>query len=260
MVIRFRKQTLIRLILCISMSLFCLASMTPAASAQGPRARRVCATSDSVEPATVLREHDEIWLVSSRHLNHADCAVDQLRCSRFDGLQWQQESAANLLTEHRAAAEKRTVIYIHGNRTDLNWAKSRGLGVYRSLFADADGHRRRAANRVGLANDHDCRFIREYKQNLDRSRLHGRIVGSLLGELRKSSDSIGLIGYSMGDPGSGKCPGNVPAEPQNEAALMQIALIAPVFHYDWPCQPSSLDVVASQIDNLTVVNNSPIER
>ncbi|MBB3210190.1 dienelactone hydrolase [Rhodopirellula rubra] len=77
------------------------------------------------------RANDEIWLVSSRHLRSRGGSVEHLDVRRrVDGSRWQSESPHSLLGSDPTGWNRPVVIFVHGNRWDLNTAIRRGLQGY----------------------------------------------------------------------------------------------------------------------------------
>lgn len=80
---------------------------------------------------------DEIWLVSARDVQQPDCGPSnfhELKCSLLHGGEFVPTELSSLATAHQQEQAKSTIIYVHGNRTDLQYAKSRALQTYEILF------------------------------------------------------------------------------------------------------------------------------
>ncbi len=86
-------------------------------------------------PANVC-DLDELWIISSRNLPDCQACVDTSRlvCERWINGNWQCASLSQLTTLHKTDCSKETVIYAHGNRTDEEDARFRGIEVYHNLF------------------------------------------------------------------------------------------------------------------------------
>lgn len=75
-----------------------------------------------------IRPQDEIWLVSGR--SDDGC----LSCERMVDSGWKPDAIVNLATAHDTKTEKSTVVYVHGNQTNDEYARARGLQLYQKLF------------------------------------------------------------------------------------------------------------------------------
>ena len=76
-----------------------------------------------------VRAQDEIWLVSAR--NGEQC---ELTSRKLVNGQWVAASMAELAQSHAMDKQKTSLVYVHGNRTDEVFARSRGLQFYENLF------------------------------------------------------------------------------------------------------------------------------
>ena len=78
-----------------------------------------------------IRPQDEIWLVSARQDAQCDLTAQKL----IDG-QWVAASMAELTQAHVEDQQKTSLVYVHGNRTNEVYARSRGLQFYENIFND----------------------------------------------------------------------------------------------------------------------------
>ena len=77
-----------------------------------------------------ISAQDEIWLVSARQQqNRCELTLQRL----IDG-QWVPASMTDLTDAHAVDQQRSSVIYVHGNRTDDQFARSRGLQFYENVF------------------------------------------------------------------------------------------------------------------------------
>ena len=76
-----------------------------------------------------VRAQDEIWLVSARDIDQCELSFERLS----DG-KWLSASMAELIQSHSTDPQKASLIYVHGNRTDDAYARSRGLQFYENMF------------------------------------------------------------------------------------------------------------------------------
>lgn len=90
-----------------------------------------------------VRAEDEIWLVSTRQLCQRACpetgsTLQQAEVAqRIDG-QWFPSTAETLLEVINNDQERWNLLFIHGNRTDLQWANLRGEETYEALISGAE--------------------------------------------------------------------------------------------------------------------------
>ncbi len=141
---------------------------------------------------------DEIWEVSSRDIADISCfSTDQLNCKIFRHGAFCAVNLDDLVARHRASAAAKTVIYVHGNRTDELWSQARGLQVFGALFGS---ERERQPVRFVIwswPSDPQLRRVHEYRVNSQRSVEQGRVLASFI-EMLGSKSPIGLIGFSFG--------------------------------------------------------------
>ena len=76
-----------------------------------------------------VRAQDEVWLVSARQPNQGELTLERL----IDG-RWATASMAELTEAHATDQQKSTLVYVHGNRTNDVYSRSRGLQFYENIF------------------------------------------------------------------------------------------------------------------------------
>jgi hypothetical protein len=79
-----------------------------------------------------IRSQDEIWLVSGRRDDGC------LTCEWMIDSHWEQIAITKLTTAHDSDVGKSTVVYVHGNQTNDEYARARGLQLYQELFSRRD--------------------------------------------------------------------------------------------------------------------------
>jgi len=77
-----------------------------------------------------VRAQDEIWLVSARR-QQGQC---QLTLQRLIDGQWIPTCMEELTFAHAVDQQRSSMVYVHGNRTDGEYARSRGLQFYENVF------------------------------------------------------------------------------------------------------------------------------
>ncbi len=142
-----------------------------------------------------LRDGDELWLVSSRDIGCPGCDLAGLRYRRREGDRWELRDRG--LFEEPAIADRPTVVFVHGNRTDLSYAIRRGNQAYRAFVA--------ADPTIGPVrfvvwawpSERDSIGVRDFRLKAHRADLEGCLFGTFLARL-PSHQPLNLIGYSYG--------------------------------------------------------------
>ncbi|HVA48925.1 MAG TPA: hypothetical protein VNH11_21340 [Pirellulales bacterium] len=139
----------------------------------------------------------QLWLVSTRSLPHGPPGSSRRavpEVSRYEQDVWQPSSLDDLM----AARDPRltTVVLVHGNDTDDDQARSKGLGVYPSLVERADQPFRLIiwswpADYVRGSMRQDVRVKAE------RADFDAFYLAQFIDELN-GSDPVSLVGYSLG--------------------------------------------------------------
>ncbi len=83
-----------------------------------------------------VREQDQIWLVSTRHLGCWTGIIPTYQIWRYEKGTWQPKTEAEFFAED--SAELLTPLYVHGNRIDASLAASYGLSFYFELVGKLD--------------------------------------------------------------------------------------------------------------------------
>ncbi|HMC12609.1 MAG TPA: hypothetical protein VKH44_15020, partial [Pirellulaceae bacterium] len=138
------------------------------------------------------RPSDQIWLVSTRGV---DC-VDQpgWSASRLDAGFW--KSKDNSAFYESDDAETVTVVYVHGNRMDSAGAESRGLAIYRELFASETAGKIRFVI-WSWPSDQIRGPIKDVRTKAARSDDEAYLLARFLAPI-PANRRVGLIGFSYG--------------------------------------------------------------
>ncbi|MEL7499823.1 MAG: alpha/beta hydrolase [Planctomycetota bacterium] len=177
---------------------------------------------------------DEVWLVSARDIEApvcGPCNFGDLKCSQLICGEFVNQDLSKLVTAHTRDLSKSTIIYVHGNRTDLDYAKSRSLQMYDNLF----GHQnceRNCCQRQPLrfvifawkSESEISRLIPDFKLKTDRSLIVADAFTSLLN--RFEDRNMLLLGYSLGAQIVLKGL-EVPAGVETTPGQFRVGLIAP---------------------------------
>lgn len=86
----------------------------------------------------LTRPGDELWIVNTRSVDTGVCAQVDLDLGasvyeRIDG-QYCNRSASELLERINQDDVRQNVVFIHGNRTDVRWARLRGTETYETIM------------------------------------------------------------------------------------------------------------------------------
>ena len=177
--------------------------------------------------AVNVRAQDEIWLVSARQQQY-QCELTLQRL--IDG-QWVHAGMAELTDAHAVDQHRSSVVYVHGNRTDGEYARSRGLQFYENVF---NGEPQSGPVRFVIfawrSERERIRPTSDFNVKLDRSVELGSTFASFLDQFQDRR--IVLCGFSLG--GQVVLSGLSQLQPQAEEMLghetgrFQVALITPV--------------------------------
>lgn len=149
---------------------------------------------DTVIDASVLGE-DEIWLVSSRGIGCPGCDDSGLSFQQRRDCTWVGAARADF--DRSLEASMQTVVFVHGNRTDLSYAVRRGLQAYQSFISQAP---RIAPIRFVIwawPSEQESLGLRDFREKADRADLEGCLFGTFLSRL-PSDQQLNLIAYSYG--------------------------------------------------------------
>lgn len=173
---------------------------------------------------------DEVWLVLAR-----DCHLDPDNLSLIgvrqlqDG-QWKDANLETLISAHANDKTKSTMLYVHGHRTDEEWAKDRGLQFYGNTFSD--NHLCRPPVRFIIfawkSERSECRASLDYREKSQRAIVVGRTLANVLCQF--GDRNLVLAGFSLGTQAilSALCQPAIQLDPPpGMAGQYRVALIAP---------------------------------
>jgi len=139
---------------------------------------------------------DDVWLISARHSHCHPDDVSLLECSRLVNGCWQSENLAKLTNDHANDKTKVTMIYVHGNRTDLKWAKSRAIQFYDNSLRNCERPPLRFVVFAWKSEAEKARVIQDYKIKSNRSVTVGKAFCELLDHFCDRKMLLG--GFSLG--------------------------------------------------------------
>ncbi|MEM7783036.1 MAG: alpha/beta hydrolase [Planctomycetota bacterium] len=95
----------------------------------------VTQTKNGVELVCV-QPQDRIWLISARKVTPCAGELSELDILSLEGTTWECRSLEDLKAEHVSDPHRESLVFVHGNRYNLEWCKSRGLQFYSRVFAN----------------------------------------------------------------------------------------------------------------------------
>jgi esterase/lipase superfamily enzyme len=149
-------------------------------------------------PVRVSSE-DEIWLVSARGSDCFPCDRSQLKVCLLHNGYWQTASLDDLVNRHTIDKTRATLIYAHGNRTNLEYAKARGLQVYQTAFQNSPCVRppiRFVLFCWKSEKEIRRRPVADFGIKSDRAVSVGKTFALLLNQFEDRN--LGILGFSLG--------------------------------------------------------------
>ncbi|MGI9517216.1 MAG: alpha/beta hydrolase [Pirellulaceae bacterium] len=212
------------------------------------------------------RPQDELWLVSTRDIQSLDCSgkvpLDQFVCKHTQGTGWNRVPIEQLIDVHNRHQDLKTVIFIHGNRTDAFWARRRSKQAYQALIANQSASCPPVRFIIwSWPSDPDPgpRFLADFSSKIERSDFDGHLLGQFLGQLRREK-SILMVTYSLGTQIAltglehmvmrADAANDIESQPTFDMIAM-----APATNCFWPQHPWRMEASTSQIDSLRLVRN-----
>jgi hypothetical protein len=243
------------------------ADQPPAASSSGPSAAEKQSPPAGKECLTFrVREQDQIWLVSTRHLG---CVLGgkyepALQVWRYEQGYWQPRTEADFFAED--SAELVTPIYIHGNRIDSGLASSYGLSVYFQIVGKLDNEPPTRFVIWSWPSDQIKGPLRDVRAKAERSDVDAYYFGRFLSRMRPDV-RVGVLGFSYGARiasgamhllGGGSLCGWVVPSPSSPQ--VRVAMWAAAEHNNWylPSQFHSEALAAADAWFVTVNCCDPI--
>jgi hypothetical protein len=213
-----------------------------------------------------VREQDQIWLVSTRHLG---CAIGgkhepAFQVWRYENGWWQPRTEADFFAED--SADLVTPMYVHGNQIDWGLSASYGLSVYFQLVGKLDHEPPARFVIWSWPSDEIKGPLRDVRAKAARSDVDAYYLGCFLSRMQPDV-RVGLIGYSFGARivsgamhllGGGSLFGQIlstPSRPQ-----VRVAMWAAAEHNHWylPNQFHSQALAAADAWFITINTCDPI--
>lgn len=190
-----------------------------------------CAVQSGCRAKFRVREQDQVWVLSSRHLC---CPTGQparsLMAQRYSANRWREDSLSAFLGFDDPTIA--TVFYIHGNRIDEGTARADILNIYFQLVGRFDCERPVRLVAYSWPSDQIRGPLRDVRAKASRADGEASLFGNLLSALPTTSP-VGIIGYSYGARVTTGGLHQLGAQQASHPPL-RVALWAAAVHHDWP--------------------------
>jgi hypothetical protein len=228
--------------------------------------------STPVQPASsatarcgALREHDQIWLISTRDLGCPNGALPPaLQVWSYDGAgDWNGSSVDAFLAADNSKMP--TVFYVHGNFESADDAVQRGLQVYSRLAAQAPADRPMRFVIWSWPTDREKHPLRVTRMHAHRADVDAYYLGWLANRIDHRIE-VGLVGYSLGARavtgalhllGGGELIGlSLAMDPKAPHQTVRAALLAAAEDCDWIVAGHPNGQAIPFVDRMLLLNNS----
>ena len=204
---------------------------------------------------------DEVWVVSGRRA--LETQKGQLDVSKLVNGNWQPSTLEHLLKAHSTDTGLSTMLFVHGNRYDIEACKSGGLLFYQSIFK-ANSNRRpvRLVLFSWKAERERIRPVHDFNIKSRRALEIGDVLGRLLGKFR--SQELAICSYSLGaqiivkalehrDATSAETTRR--SDTTNQRKQVRVAMMAPAFDPVYSCSQLYSFPNNKQVDKTDVFYN-----
>ena len=141
---------------------------------------------------------DEVWLIDARALFDGGTDLEALKVSQFVDGELVLRSLFDLTIAHASGDSRATMLYVHGNQTDEEWAVFRGLQVYRNALT-TQSELRAPVRFVIWAWKSESEKLRRYPDfqiKAERSMQVGETFAATLNQF--DDHNLIVFGYSLG--------------------------------------------------------------
>ena len=142
-----------------------------------------------------VREQDQVWLVSTRHLGCWCGIIPNYQIWRYEKGIWQPKTEADFFAED--SADLVTPLYVHGNRIDASLAASYGLSFYFELVGKLDSEPPARFVIWSWPADQIKGPLNDIRTKAERSDFEAYYLACFLARM-KPEVRCGLLGYSFG--------------------------------------------------------------
>ena len=221
------------------------------------------------KPASIAiesRTQDELWYVSTRHLELSDAdtsVLPRLQAFRYRDETWDKSSIATLVDDDNPGTT--TLFYFHGNRVSVEYAIEGGSLIYRQL---RDAIPWRGPLRFVIwswPSDKICGPLRDFRVKADRSDVDALFLATLLSRMPRQVP-VSLLAYSFGARivtgglhlrGGGELLGSkLHIEDVNPILPVRTVFCAAAVHQDWLYSGGKQSRACSQMNKFLVLYNS----
>lgn len=220
-----------------------------------------------------LRPTDELWLVSTRV--ESVCGeiwtagtFDQVDVCRWLDGQWTTTSAQELLGFINTDTERQNALFIHGNRTNLHWAKLRGVETYQKIVVQPESCETLSCDLPPVRwiiwawpSDPVPGPRLDLEVKLQRAKAQGKILSEFLHGIQQPR--LGVLAYSLGAQAltSALCDYDPsPSAPASErpcvAPQLRVVLMAGAIPTNWLCSVDGQACVGRCMHHLMLINNT----
>lgn len=175
-----------------------------------------------------VSSQDEIWFVSARQSHLFPCDLSKLEVSQLVNGEWQPRTLENLADRHASDLSRTTMLYVHGNRTDEEFANTRGLQFYRNTFQSRNRRPMRYVMFAWCADIELKRLYPDFGIKSERSVVVGKTFGAFLNSF--ADRNLLLCGFSLGSQvvlTGVTCDTGLCARGQVKTGQYRIAIVAP---------------------------------
>ena len=200
-----------------------------------------------------VRPGDEIWLISTRHIETCTDDVNAVEVIKLIENDWFKQDFNSLKLAHDSDQEIQTIFYSHGNMTDLNWSIVRGLEFYENLFLNRPNGPRVRFVIWSWPSQRETIPLVDALVKSRRAKVEGRSMRAALDALDGQRPLV--IGYSFG--GQVVLSAMQAATSNWNGMPYRVTLIAPALERDYiHCEVDSTAIGESTSEVVAFVNGS----
>jgi hypothetical protein len=241
-----------------------LPSVLKAADSAAQGEKQAAAAAQNACATFRVREQDQIWLVSTRHLGCWVGVIPTYQIWRYENGTWQPKTEAEFFAED--SAELLTPLYVHGNRIDASLAASYGLSVYFELVGKLDSEPPARFVIWSWPADQIRGPLNDIRTKAARCDYEAYYLGCFVAKM-KPEVRCGIVGYSFGArivsgamhlAGGGSIFGRI--VPPGPRPQFRVALWAAAEHNHWflPGQFHSEALAAAEAWYVTINCCDPV--
>ncbi len=218
-----------------------IASLAVQSAKAGDSSNPPTESSQSPIRCGAVREHDQIWLISTRGLGCPNGTEPALQVWLYDGAGgWTASSVQAFLATDNSTVP--TDFYVHGNLETVDTAAERGLAVYGRLAAQPPASQPMRFVIWSWPTDPGKHFLRLARMHAHRADVDAYYLAWLVNRIDHRVP-VGLVGYSFGARvvtgalhllGGGELIGlSLTSEPNAPHQVVRAVLLAAAEDCDW---------------------------